>query len=86
MTQLVEQRARALELAVVRDPDLRQRLIGGSSPAMLLAYMRCTVAAIPAFESRSAHKVAMARFGARVSRFIELWHDSALPTCHERTR
>ncbi len=43
---------------------------GGSSPAMLLAYMRCTVAAMPAWVSMSAHRVATARLGAWVRRFI----------------
>src|SRR5436190_5904890 len=37
---------------------------------MLLAYWRCTVAAMPPWPSRSAHSVASARFGAVVRRFM----------------
>ena len=52
MAQLVEQRARALELLVVRTQTSGSAWSGGISPAMLLAYMRCTVAAMPALRQQ----------------------------------
>ena len=70
MAQLVEQGARALELASSRIQTSGSAWSGGISPAMLLAYMRCTVAAMPACVSMSAQRVASARLGAWVRRFI----------------
>ena len=84
--QLVQQRARALELVVVVHPDLGQRLVGrhlaGDAARVHALHRR----AMPAWLSRSAHSVARARLGAVVRRFIgcdagiaEFWHDSAPP-------
>ena len=64
MAQLVQEGAGALEVAVVGDPDSGSAWSGGNSPAMLLAYIRCTLVGTPAWLSRSAHNVAIAMFGA----------------------
>ena len=70
MAQLVEQRARALELVVVGDPDLGQGLVGRQFAGDAAGVHALHGRGDAGVRSMSAHSVAMARLGARVSRFI----------------
>src|SRR4029079_11341518 len=86
MTQLVEQRARALELAVVRDPDLRQRLVGrqfAGNAARVHALHGCGDPGVRE-QVRPQGRNGQIR-GARES-FHPLWHDSATTPETARTR
>ena len=56
---------------------------GGSSPAMLLAYMRCTVAAMPALLQQVGPQGGEGQVrGAGQSFHRRLWHDSAPAHLH----